>query len=426
MKNAINEAIELNRKYDFFISINKKANGKFPVAIKDNICVRGMKTTAGSRILENYYPLFNATIVKKLKDMGAGIIGKTSMDEFGFGTFSVNCGYRIPKNPLDPKRSCGGSSGGSAGYVSTSKYAKFAIGQSTGGSITSPASFCGVVGLTPTYGLVSRYGLISYANSLDKIGILSKTVSDSFKGLNMIAGYDPKDSTSIAKKKNSLKEYGDKIKIGIPKEYFENIDKKIKEKVLESIKKAGYEYEKVSLPHTKYSIPAYYIIALCESSTNLAKFCGLRYGKSSNPEKKGFNDYFSDIRSTYFGKEAKRRIILGTFARMSGFRNMYYLKALKIRTLIINDFKKAFKKVDVLASPSMPMIAPKFSEIEKLTPIQHYMSDILTASPNLAGIPQLSVPCGLVNKMPIGLQLLADHFLEEKLLKIGKEVEKNG
>ncbi|MCD6477185.1 MAG: Asp-tRNA(Asn)/Glu-tRNA(Gln) amidotransferase subunit GatA [Candidatus Aenigmarchaeota archaeon] len=426
---VIQEAKQLNEKYNFFITINEKAEGKFPIVIKDNICTKNILTTAGSKILHNYYPVFDATIVDRLKEKGAAIIGKTTMDEFGFGTFSINCGYKIPKNPLDPERSCGGSSGGSAGYIAATKYSKFAIGQSTGGSITCPAAFCGVVGLTPTYGLVSRYGLIDFANSLDKIGVLAKSILDAAYALNIIAGYDPKDSTSVkVEKKDYTKLEQKKLKIGIPKEYFKNINEKITKQIWNIIKileKMGFEYQEVSLPHTKYSIPAYYIIALSEASTNLAKFCGLRYGLNSNPEKFGFNEYFSNIRTKGFGQEAKRRIILGTYTRMTGYRDQYYLKALKIRTLIIQDFKEAFKKVDVLAAPSMPMIAPKFSDIEKLTPLEHYMSDILTVSPNLAGIPQLSIPCGKVDKMPIGIQLLGDHFAEDKIIVTGQEVEKS-
>ncbi len=425
MQKSIQEAKDLNKKYDFFISVNEQAKGDFPITIKDNICTKGILTTAGSKILHNYYPVFDATIVERLKRKGAAIIGKTGMDEFGFGTFSANCGYKIPKNPHNPERSCGGSSGGAAGYMAATKYSRFAIGQSTGGSITCPAAFCGVVGLTPTYGLVSRYGLIDFANSLDKIGALGKTVKDAAECLSIIAGHDPRDSTSAdVKAKDYAKITEKNLKIGIPKEYFEHTDEKIAKLVLEALDKSGLKYEEVSLPHTKYSIPAYYIIALSEASTNLAKFCGVRYGLSSNPEKIGFNEYFSDIRNKGFGKEAKRRILLGTYARMAGYRDQFYLKALKIRTLIIQDFKKAFKKVDVLATPSMPMIAPKLSEIQKLTPLQHYSSDILTVAPNLAGIPQLSIPCGTVDKMPVGIQLLGDHFAEENIIAAGLKVEK--
>ncbi|MBI1973748.1 Asp-tRNA(Asn)/Glu-tRNA(Gln) amidotransferase subunit GatA [Candidatus Micrarchaeota archaeon] len=427
IQEAVGEAKQLDEKYDLFITINESAEGNFPIAVKDNICTKGLRTTAGSKILHNYVPVFDATVVEKLKRSGAAVLGKTCMDEFGFGTFSVNCAYKVPKNPVDPSRSCGGSSGGSAGYVAASKYARFAIGQSTGGSITCPAAFCGVVGITPTYGLVSRYGLIDYANSLDKIGVLAKTVSDAAKGLSIISGHDSRDSTSSnvpAKDYAKLQEA--KLRIGVPKEYFEGVDPKIAERVWRSIKSlesGGMKYEEVSLPHTKYAIPSYYIIALSEASTNLAKYCGMRYGLSSDPSGKSFNEYFSQVRSQGFGQEAKRRVVLGTYARMAGYRDQYYLKALKVRALIIEDFKRAFGEVDVLAAPSMPVIAPKFSEIEKLTPLQHYMSDVLTVAPNLAGIPHLSVPCGKVEGMPVGVQLLADHFKEEKAFAAGFGVE---
>lgn len=433
MAATIKEAKALDKKYNFFISINENAEGAVPVAVKDNICVKGMLTTAGSKILHNYYPVFDATVIVKLKKAGCAIIGKTAMDEFGFGTFSTNCAYKIPKNPHDPKRSCGGSSGGAAGYIAASKYCRFAIGQSTGGSITCPAAFCGVVGLTPTYGLVSRYGLIDYANSMDKIGILAKTVNDAAHWLNVIAGRDKKDSTTalagsqLALAAHCAESSNKRLRIGVPKEYFRLENEDILEKIWRTIKKLeqqGYDYIEVSLPHTKYALPTYYIIALSEASTNLAKFCGMRYGLNCSPEHKGFNEYFSEIRTSGFGIEAKRRIILGTFSRMVGFREQYYLKAMKIRTLVINDFKAAFKKVDVLAAPSMPMVAPKFSEIEQFKPIDHYMSDILTVPSNLAGIPQLSVPSGTLNGMPIGIQFLADHFQEQKIIQIGREVEK--
>ncbi|MBU3896568.1 MAG: Asp-tRNA(Asn)/Glu-tRNA(Gln) amidotransferase subunit GatA [Nanoarchaeota archaeon] len=425
-KKVLEEAKELDKKYNIFITINENFDGKFPLAVKDNICTKDILTTAGSKILHNYYPVFDATAIEKLKKRGAGIIGKTVMDEFGFGTFSTNCAYKIPKNPHDPKRCCGGSSGGSAAYIAASKYAEFAIGQSTGGSITCPAAFCGVVGLTPTYGLVSRYGLIDYANSLDKIGVLAKSVEKASSCLQMIIGHDSKDSTSVKKKQGIQKK---KITIGIPKEYFANVDKRIVVQVMKYVKKLekdGFKVKKISLPHTKYAVPAYYIIALSEASTNLAKFCGLRYGLSYSSEEKGFNEYFSEVRTAGFGEEAKRRIILGTYVRMAGYRDQYYLKALKVRTLIIRDFKEAFKKVDVLIAPSMPMIAPKFSEIEKLTSLQQYTSDILTVAPNLAGIPQLSIPCGFVDKMPIGMQILGDYFREDDIIAVGKQVEKYG
>ena len=432
---------ELDKKYNFLITISEKeakeqiknlGKGKLyglPVSVKDCICTKGIQTTAGSRILSGYIPPFDATAVKRVKEEGGVIVGKTSQDEFGFGTFSTNCGFKIPKNPYDPERSCGGSSGGSAGLTAALNYPHASLAESTGGSISCPASFCGVFGLTPTYGLVSRYGLIDYANSLDKIGIMAKKVEDIALLLSIISGYDPMDPTSLNKKPenylNYLKTDLRGIKIGIPKEYFEGVNEKIKEKIWDGIKfleSLGCVYEEISLPMTKFALSTYYIIACSEASTNLAKFCGMRYG-SEEEIKGGFNEYFSKIRTKYFGEEAKRRILLGTYARMSGFRDQYYLKAMKVRTLIIQEFKKAFKKYDVLITPTMPIIAPKFEEIEKLKPIEVYAMDILTVAPNLAGIPMISVPCGFVNNMPVGMHVLGDYLQEGKILQIAKNLE---
>src|SRR3989338_1395244 len=340
----VEEAKQLDKKFNLFITINEKAEGKFPVAVKDNICTKGLLTKAGSRILHNYVPVFDATVVRKLKDSGAAIVGKTAMDEFGFGTFSTNCAYKIPKNPLDAERSCGGSSGGTAGYIAASKHAKFSLDESTGGSISCPASFCGIVGLTPTYGLVSRYGLIDYANSLDKIGVMGKEVYDTALMLSIIAGHDPRDSTSFPKESEDYTKYTEKddlkgVKIAIPKEYFTGIEKEVEKNVWSSIEKLqelGAKYKEVYLPSTKYALAAYYIIATSEASTNLAKYSGMRYGLQE--EIKGdFNEYFSSVRSKGLGQEAKRRIMLVTFARMSGYRDAYYLRAMKVRTLIIKD-----------------------------------------------------------------------------------------
>jgi len=400
-----------------------------PISVKDNICVKGVQSCAGSKILEGYIPPFDATAVANIKAHGGRIIGKTNQDEFGFGTFSTNCAFGVPKNPLDPERSCGGSSGGAAGFTAAFDYPHIALAESTGGSISCPASFCGVVGLTPTYGLVSRYGLIDYANSLDKIGIISKSVWDAALGLSIIAGHDPKDSTSL---KTQGKDYTklekndlNGIKIGVPKEYFVNVTDEIEKHVWSAIKKAeslGATYQEVSLPNTRYALSSYYIIAMAEASTNLAKFCGMRYG-AHQPLEGNFNEYFSKVRSKFFGEEAKRRIILGTFARMSGYRDAYYLKAMKVRTLIIQEFKKVFQEFDCLFAPTMPILPPKFVDIDKLTPAQQYQMDVLTVPPNLAGIPMISIPCGKIAHLPVGLHIIADHLQEEKLLNIASVLE---
>ncbi len=426
MSNAeiIQEAKELNEKYNFFITLCHPNEG-IPIAIKDNICTKGIKTTAGSKILEPYHPVFDATIVERLKKSGYSVLGKTAMDEFGFGTFSANT-FQIPKNPHDPKRSCGGSSGGSAGYIAASKNAKFAIAQSTGGSISAPASFCGVVGLTPTYGRVSRYGLIDYSNSLDKIGVIAKNVRDASKALEIISGHDGKDETCQGKPYKDPPKLDKKIRIGIPKEWLaQKIDPEVKKCFDESIKNLeskGMSVKEISIPTTPYALAAYYIIALAEASTNLAKYCGLRYGSSMQLEGGGeYWEYFSKVRGKYFGTEAKRRILLGTFVRMAGYRDKYYVQAQKVRQLLINDFKKAFKEVDIIAAPTMPIIAPTFEEIQKLTPIEEYSMDVLTVPANLAGLPQLSIPCGKIKKMPVGLHLIADHNNDELLVQAGEQ-----
>ena len=432
----MDEVSRIHKKLNVFVTIvdvkpDKPKGDLFglPVSVKDNICVKDIQSTAGSRILKGYVPPFDATVVKRVKDEGGIIIGKTNQDEFGFGTFCTNSGYGITRNPVDPERTPGGSSGGAAALVRALEYPHIALGQSTGGSISCPSSFCGVVGLTPTYGLVSRYGLIDYANSLDKIGPIGKKVEDVALMLSIIAGHDPMDSTTIELEKKDYTKNLSKdvkgIKIGVPKEYFQGVNEKISENVWKCIKELeslGALYEEISLPTTEYVLPAYYIIATAEASTNLAKFCGMRYGAEEKVEG-DFNEYFSKVRTKYFGDEAKRRILLGTYARMAGYRDQFYLKAMQVRTLVIEDFKKDFKKFDVLIAPTMPVVAPKFSEIEKLTPPEIYAMDILTVAPNLAGIPHLSIPYGSVNGMPVGVHVMGDHLQEEKILSLGYTIQ---
>ncbi len=394
-----------------------------PFTVKDNICTAGMQSSAGSKILEGYVPPFDATAVGRVREAGGFIAGKTNQDEFGFGTFSTNSAYGIPKNPLDPARTCGGSSGGAAGVIAALGYPQIALAESTGGSISCPAAFCNVVGLTPTYGLVSRYGLIDYANSLDKIGVITRRVEDAALGLSLIAGHDAHDSTSLQVSEKSYKAEPDLkgVKIAVPKEYFQHIDKQVEKNVRDAIKKMesnGATVSEVSLPSTKYALASYYIIATSEASTNLSRYCGMRYGLHGKL-KGGFNEYFTTVRTEGFGEEAKRRIILGTFARMSGYREQYYMKAMRVRTLITNDFKKIFAKHDVICAPTMPVPAPKFREIEKLTPLQNYQMDVLTVPANLSGVPHMSVPCGRT----IGLHIIADHLQEQKLLNIAAGFE---
>jgi aspartyl-tRNA(Asn)/glutamyl-tRNA(Gln) amidotransferase subunit A len=443
IKKAVEEAKQINDEYHFFNYICKeeevssKDSGKlhsYAISVKDAINVKDIETTAGSKVLNGYKPLFDATVIERVKNEGGMIIGKTAQDEFGFGGFSVNVGVdkKIPLNPLDKTRSCGGSSGGCAGITGKTALKHISLAESTGGSIVCPASFCGVVGLCPTYGRVSRYGLIDYGNSLDKIGPIAKNVHDIALALEVISGKDERDSTCADVKVDKYTDFVGKpikgMKIGIIKEAFgEGVEKEIAEIVrnkVEELKTKGVIVEEVSLPITsKYSLAVYYLIATSEASTNLAKFCGMRYGTMEDPVKKSFNDYFTDIRSSCFSEEAKRRVIIGTFARMAGFRDAYYIKAAKIRTLIINEYKALFKKYDALVCPTMSVIAPKLDEIKKMTPLQSYMIDILTVGPNLAGIPHMTLSCGKIEGMPVGIMFLGDHFAESKIIQLASAIE---
>ncbi len=449
----IEECKKINKEYDYFNTIseelalsqakeirsqlkindknfkNKKLLG-IAISVKDAICVKDVETTAGSKILKGYRPLFDAFVIQRVKEEGGIIIGKTSQDEFGFGTFSINSAYGIPKNPFDTERSCGGSSGGAAG-LSQKLSNHIAIGESTGGSITTPSSFCGVFGLCPTYGRVSRYGLIDFSNSMDKIGPIGKNIEDVALLMNVISGHDKRDSTSLNVKEEDYENYLKKpikgMKIGIIKEAFgSGVEKEVEKNVyngIEELKEEGAKAEEISLElPIKYGIATYYMIAASEASTNLAKYCGMKYGAAEKLEG-SFNEYFTKVRSGNFGEEAKRRIILGTFARMAGYRDAFYLKAMKVRTLMINEYKKAFRKFDALVSPAAPMLPPRLSEIEKLTPLQHYLADVMTVSPNVAGLPHLNVPVGFEKNLPVGMLLIADHLQEGKLIQLGSVVE---
>jgi len=447
----INESKKINKEYNYFNVIseelaleqakelhkkiknndkeikNKKLLG-VAISVKDAICVKDVESTAGSRILKGYKPLFDATVIRKVKDAGGIIIGKTAQDEFGFGSFSVNVGldFKIPKNPFDKQRSCGGSSGGAAGLSQKASFPHIALGESTGGSIVEPASFCGVFGLCPTYGLVSRYGLMDYANSLDKIGPMGNSMQAVALLLETISGFDENESTTVNKPIGNYTKFANNnlknVKIGIIKESFKDIDKEVDKNVRQGIAKLeenGAKTQEISLKlPLEHGLSTYYIIATSEASTNLAKYCGMRYGIAQKLEG-NFNEYFTKVRSDNFGAEAKRRIILGTFARMSGYRDAYYIKATKVRKIIINEYKKLFKKYDVLVNPTVPILPPKFSEIEKLSPLENYMMDIMTVSPNLAGLPHLNVPVGEANNLPVGMMLTSDHLQESKLVQLG-------
>lgn len=397
-----------------------------PFVVKDSICVEGETTSAGSRIIENYRPVFSSTVAERLRDAGAEFHGKTQMDEFGFGTFCTNCAFETPKNPHDPERVVGGSSGGAGAVVAAVEEPVISIGESTGGSISNPAAYNGVVGITPTYGRVSRYGLISYANSLDKIGVLTQTVWGAAKGLEVIAGEDSRDQTTadepVPAHSQNLEER-ENLKIGVPKQYteLEGMQEGVREnfeKSLETLREIA-EVEEVDMPllSADYALPSYYVIAMAEASTNLAKFSGMRYGAEKDPEDfDGYDNYFSAVRSENFGEEAKRRILLGTYTRMAGYRDDYYIKAAKVRRKIIEQFKEAFEEYDVLVSPTMPNIAPRIEDAESMSPAEMYAMDTLTVGPNLAGVPMISVPNGKSDGMPTGLHIIGDHFAEQTVL----------
>ena len=392
-----------------------------PVGIKDNICTEGITTTCASKMLYNFVPPYDATVTKRLKNEGAVILGKLNMDEFAMGSSTESSYFKKTKNPYDLTRVPGGSSGGSAASVSAD-LAPYALGSDTGGSIRQPAAFCGNVGLKPTYGLVSRFGLIAFASSLDQIGSFTKDVTDCAIVLNAIAGYDKMDSTSVdADKTDYTKALGlplKGMKIGVPKQYLESgIQAEIREAVENAIKvyeMLGAECEECSLPLSKFALPAYYLISSAEASSNLARFDGIKYGYRAE-EYHGLTDLYEITRSEGFGEEVKRRIMLGTYALSSGYYDAYYKKAQQVRGLIKRDFAACFEKYDVLLTPTTPTTAYKFGE--KSDPVAMYMGDICTVAVNIAGLPAISIPAGLDKKgMPIGIQLIANSFGERKLL----------
>ena len=426
---AFSQAREIDKK------ISKKENidllAGIPSAIKDNIMVEDIRCTAASKILENYVASYNATVIEKLKKAGTVILGKTNLDEFAMGSSCENSAFGTTKNPCDLKRVTGGSSGGSAAAVAAD-LCGYALGSDTGGSIRLPASFCGVVGLKPTYGTVSRYGLIAFASSLDQIGPITKTIEDCKIVFDAISGWDEMDSTSVNSKfkiQNSKLQFKiENLRIGIPKEYFvKGMDKEVEKKIKKAIKKyeaRGAKIIEVSLPHTEYALPVYYIISTSEASANLARYDGIRYGKSKVKKSrvKSLLDVYLENRGQGFGDEVKRRIMLGTYALSSGYYDAYYLKAQKVRTLIKQDFENVFKKVAVLLTPVSPTTAFKIGE-KTDNPLTMYLSDIFTISVNLAGLPALSLPCGMVGKLSVGLQIIGKPFEEERILEIGKTLE---
>ncbi len=401
-----------------------------PVVIKDNMCTEGILTTCSSKMLHNFVPPYSATVVEKLKQAGAVLIGKANLDEFAMGSSTENSRFFATRNPWDTERVPGGSSGGSAAAVAADETI-YSLGSDTGGSIRQPASFCGVVGLKPTYGAVSRYGLIAFASSLDQIGPFAKDVRDCARVFSTIAGHDPKDSTSAEFEVPDYTSFltGDVkgLRIGIPREYFvEGTDPGVKELIYNAINKfeeLGAVCEETSLPHTEYALPVYYIIAPAEASSNLARYDGVRYGYRDESAE-DIVTMFMRTRSEGFGTEVKRRIMLGTYALSSGYYDAYYLKALKVRTLIKQDFDRALEKFDVLISPTSPTPAFKYGE-KAGDPMQMYLSDVFTISVNLAGIPGLTLPCGFVDGLPVGLQLMGRPFGEGTLFKAAYAFEQN-
>ena len=406
------------------LSEGKSSLAGVPIAIKDNICIKGKKTSCGSKILKPHIAAYDATVIKRLKEAGLDIIGTANMDEFAFGSSCETSCYGSTKNPWDTARVPGGSSGGSAAAVAA-RLVPFALGSDTGGSIRQPASLCAVVGFKPTYGRVSRFGLVAFGSSLDQIGPLTTNFVDCANLLNVICGFDEFDSTSVSLEvpdfTNSLVDDIKGVKIGIPKEYFgqgldTEVDSAIKE-VIGVFKKKGAKIIPVSLPHTEYAVATYYIIASSEASSNLQRFDGIRYGLSQRAP--NLKDIYFKTRGAGFGDEAKRRIFLGTYSLSSGYYEAYYVRALKVRRLIKQDFDKAFGEVDVILTPTSPTAAFKIGE--KMTdPLSMYLSDIYTISANLAGNPAVSFPCGFTkDNLPIGAQLIAKEFDEESLVKLG-------
>ena len=424
---AMKQAQEIQDKIE-----KNKIQGDYagiPIGIKDNICTKGIKTTCSSRMLENFISPYDATVVENLKKENMIDFGKLNMDEFAMGGSTEYSYFKKTRNPWNLNKVPGGSSGGSAAAVAAN-LVPWALGSDTGGSIRQPASFCGVVGLKPTYGLVSRYGLVAFASSLDQIGPITKDVKDSAMLLNLIAGHDEKDTTSANREKidytKCLKNDVKGLKIGVPKEFFgEGINEEVKdslEKAIEKYKELGAEVEEFSLDIAKYSLATYYIIACAEASSNLGRFDGIRYTYRT-PEFKNLKELYKKSRSEGFGPEVKRRIILGTYVLSSGYYDAYYKKAQQVRTLVMNEFNKAFEKYDVILTPTSPTVSFDIGS-KSNNPLEMYLSDICTVSVNIAGLPGISIPCG-VNKegMPIGMQLIGNKFCEETILNVAYTFE---
>lgn len=399
-----------------------------PIGIKDNIVTKELRTTCASKILYNFDPIYDATVVERLHQADAITIGKLNMDEFAMGSSTENSGFQLTRNPWDLERVPGGSSGGSAAAVAAGEV-PFALGSDTGGSIRQPAAFCGVVGLKPTYGRVSRYGLVAFASSLDQIGPITRNVEDNAYLLQVISGVDPMDSTSanvdVPDYVSALTGDIQGLKIAVPKEYLgEGVSEEVRQSVLDALKVLeglGATWEEVSLPHSKYALATYYLLASSEASANLARFDGVRYGYRTD-NAKNLIEMYKQTRSEGFGNEVKRRIMLGTFALSSGYYDAYYKKAQKVRTLIKQDFENVFEKYDVIIGPTTPTPAFKIGE-KTSDPLTMYANDILTIPVNLAGVPGISIPCGFVNGLPVGLQIIGKHFDESTIYRVAHAFE---
>jgi len=425
------KALEMAEQSDKELSAGtRKTLSGIPIAVKDNMCTKGILTTCASRILSNFIPPYESSVTSKLLNNGYVLTGKTNMDEFAMGSSTENSGFHTTRNPWDIDRIPGGSSGGSAAAVAADECIA-ALGSDTGGSIRQPASFCGVVGLKPTYGRVSRYGLVAFASSLDQIGPITKNITDAAMLMNIIAGRDPLDSTSAPVDVPDFTSVLGKdikgLKIGIPKEYFiEGIDPEVEQSVKEAIRhleSLGAIPVEISLPHSGHAIAAYYVLATSEASSNLARYDGVKYGFRA--EGKDLLDMYMKSRAQGFGPEVKRRIMLGTYTLSSGYYDAYYKKAQQVRTLIKNDFENAFSTVDLIVTPTSPTAAFKAGEKTE-DPLQMYLADIFTISVNLAGVPAISIPCGFTSgSLPIGLQLIGKHFDEESLLKASYAFEQS-
>ena len=419
----------VSTRLDEAIAESRNSESGIPIGIKDNICTNGIKTTCSSKMLENFVSPYDATVITKIKEKNMPILGKLNMDEFAMGSSTENSAFNITRNPWNLNKVPGGSSGGSAAAVAAN-LVPWALGSDTGGSIREPASFCGIVGLKPTYGLVSRSGLVAFASSLDQIGPMTKDVEDSALLLNIIAGHDKNDSTSVKREKidytKNLKNSIQGMKIGVPKEFFgEGINPEVKkslENSIEEYKKLGAIVEECSLDVSESSLAAYYIIACAEASSNLGRFDGIRYGYRAK-DYKNLKELFVKSRTEGFGKEVKRRIILGTYVLSSGYYDAFYKKAQKVRTYVKNKFDECFKKYDVLLTPVAPTTAFDIGS-KTNNPLEMYLADICTVSINIASVPAISIPCGVdSNNMPIGMQLIGNRFQEEKILNAAYAIE---